>query len=205
MMEEINTQLKLTSKDSMFLSIINNKVKGQVIGPDNIRDVITTETGHLSSVVRDVIDEKVNRDFKIMEEAVELLKFYKQDPNFSCFDFDLCNLEYYGNLNKELASISGVVKTVNTHSKVEIGKPVIKSTELQSMEKEIFDVFKRWQIKIDFNYNKQCTKKITIKYKKPYGIKTYYVDKSPLDLHILSYEQFAKDINSLKFISSFTL
>ena len=59
MKNEINTQLKLTSKYSMFLSIINNKVKGQVIGPDNIRDVITTETGHLSSVVRDVIDEKV--------------------------------------------------------------------------------------------------------------------------------------------------
>ena len=196
MTNEINRQLKLVSKDSMFLSIINNKVKGQVIGPDNIREVITTETGHLSSVVRDVIDEKVNRDFRIMQEAVELLKFYKQDPNFSCFDFDLGNMRYLP---------EGVEKYGNCYTKVEIGTPILKTTELQSMEKQVFAIFERYKIKIDYGHTRECRTVLSIRYKAPYGVKIYYVDKHPNNLHILTYEQFAKDINSLKFVSALTL
>ena len=196
MTNEINRQLKLVSKDSMFLSIINNKVKGQVIGPDNIRDVITTETGHLSSVVRDVIDEKVNRDFRIMQEAVELLKFYKQDPNFSCFDFDLGNMKFLP---------VGVEKYGNVYTKVEIGKPISKSTELQSMEKQLFDIFKKYNIVIDYNYSNQCSKEISIRYKRPYGVIKYYLDMDPNSLRPHSYPQFANDINSLRFVSAITL
>lgn len=193
---EFHKQLITTTKESMFLSIINNKVKGQVIGPDNIRDVITTETGHLSSAVRDVIDEKVNRDFRIMKEAVELLKFYKQDPNFSCFDFDLGNMKFLP---------VGVEKYGNVYTKVEIGKPISKSTELQSMEKQLFDIFKKYNIIIDYNHSNQCSKEITIRYKRPYGNIKYYLDMDPNSLRPHSYPQFANDINSLRFVSAITL
>lgn len=191
MMQEINTQLQLTSKNSMFLSIINNKVKGQVIGPDNIRDVITTETGHLSSVVRDVIDEKVNRDFKIMEEAVELLKFYKQDPNFSCFDFDLYNLEYLP---------EGVEKYGNSYSNIEIGTPIPKLSELSSMEIKLSNILKKHNLRIDYDRSKRNTTELLISYEIPYGTKTYYIDKIPSISNDINYEQFENDIKDLKFM-----